>query len=97
MPPCVGALRVEGVSFEGFLAGVHVNDAVFALRPDYGAILLAVDGLVSGPATRTATRCCRGRNLSPPSSQGAAGGPAATRGAVAGGSARRWSTYSSHR
>ena len=34
----------------GFLAGAHVDDAVFALRPDYRAILLAVDGLVPGPS-----------------------------------------------
>ena len=50
MPPCVGALRVEGISFEGFLAGVHVNDAVFALRSDYRVLLLAVDVLVPGPS-----------------------------------------------
>lgn len=31
-----------------FLDGAHVDDAVFALRPDYRAILLAVDGLVPG-------------------------------------------------
>ena len=31
-----------------FLAGARVDDAVFALRPDYRALLLAVDGL--GPA-----------------------------------------------
>lgn len=29
-----------------FLAGGHVDAAVFALRPDYRAMLLAVDGLV---------------------------------------------------
>src|SRR4051795_84204 len=29
-----------------FLAGARVDDAVFALRPDYRALLLAVDGLV---------------------------------------------------
>jgi DNA/RNA-binding domain of Phe-tRNA-synthetase-like protein len=32
-----------------FLAGGHVDAAVFALRPDYRAMLLAVDGLVPGP------------------------------------------------
>jgi hypothetical protein len=47
-------------TLDGFLAAAHVGDAVFALRPDYRAILLAVDGLVpSALATRTATRCCR--------------------------------------
>ena len=37
-------------ALDGFLAGAHVDDAVFALRPDYRAILLAVDGLVPGPS-----------------------------------------------
>jgi DNA/RNA-binding domain of Phe-tRNA-synthetase-like protein len=32
-----------------FLAGGRVDAAVFALRPDYRAMLLAVDGLVPGP------------------------------------------------
>ena len=34
---------------EEFLAGACVNAAVFALRPDYRAMLLAVGGLVPGP------------------------------------------------
>ena len=33
-----------------FLAGGQVNAAVFALRPDYRAMLLAADGLVPGPS-----------------------------------------------
>jgi DNA/RNA-binding domain of Phe-tRNA-synthetase-like protein len=33
-----------------FLAGGRVDAAVFALRPDYRALLLAVDGLVPGPS-----------------------------------------------
>jgi DNA/RNA-binding domain of Phe-tRNA-synthetase-like protein len=33
-----------------FLAGGRVDAAVFALRPDYRAVLLAVDGLVPGPS-----------------------------------------------
>ena len=37
-------------TLEGFLAGAHVDAAVFALRPDYRALLLAVDGLVPGPS-----------------------------------------------
>jgi DNA/RNA-binding domain of Phe-tRNA-synthetase-like protein len=32
------------------LDGARVDDAVFALRPDYRAVLLAVDGLVPGPS-----------------------------------------------
>src|SRR5215211_349398 len=33
-----------------FLAGASVDAAVFALRPDYRAMLVAVDGLVPGPS-----------------------------------------------
>jgi DNA/RNA-binding domain of Phe-tRNA-synthetase-like protein len=33
-----------------FLAGGHVDSAVFALRPDYRAMLLAADGIVPGPS-----------------------------------------------
>jgi DNA/RNA-binding domain of Phe-tRNA-synthetase-like protein len=32
-----------------FLAGAYADAAVFALRPDYRALLLAVDGIVPGP------------------------------------------------
>jgi len=39
----------EALSLDTFLDGARVDDAVFALRPDYRAVLLAVDGLVSGP------------------------------------------------
>ena len=35
---------------EKFLAGGRVDAAVFGLRPDYRALLVAVDGLVPGPA-----------------------------------------------
>jgi DNA/RNA-binding domain of Phe-tRNA-synthetase-like protein len=35
---------------EDFLAGAHVDAAVFALRPDYRAMLLAVEGIVPGPS-----------------------------------------------
>lgn len=35
---------------DAFLAGASVDAAVFALRLDYRALLLAVDGLVSGPS-----------------------------------------------
>src|SRR5262249_26864228 len=37
-------------ALQEFLAGGHVDAAVFALRPDYRAMLLAVDGLVPGPS-----------------------------------------------
>jgi DNA/RNA-binding domain of Phe-tRNA-synthetase-like protein len=35
---------------EKFLAGSHVDAPVFALRPDYRALLLAVGGIVPGPS-----------------------------------------------
>src|SRR6478609_11682536 len=35
---------------EEFLAGAHVDAAVFALRPDYRALLVAVDGIIPGPS-----------------------------------------------
>jgi DNA/RNA-binding domain of Phe-tRNA-synthetase-like protein len=35
---------------EEFLAGASVDAAVFALRPDYRALLVAVDGIVPGPS-----------------------------------------------
>ena len=35
---------------EDFLAGASVDAAVFGLRPDYRAMLVAVDGLVPGPS-----------------------------------------------
>ncbi|GAA3732221.1 B3/4 domain-containing protein [Plantactinospora mayteni] len=34
---------------EAILAGGRVDDAVFALRPDYRVLLVAVDGVVPGP------------------------------------------------
>jgi DNA/RNA-binding domain of Phe-tRNA-synthetase-like protein len=33
-----------------FLAGAEIDDAVLALRPDYRAMLVAVDGIVPGPS-----------------------------------------------
>jgi DNA/RNA-binding domain of Phe-tRNA-synthetase-like protein len=35
---------------QAFLAGGRVDAAVFALRPDYRAMLVAVDGIVPGPS-----------------------------------------------
>ena len=35
---------------EEFLAGAHVDAAVLGLRPDYRALLVAVDGIVPGPS-----------------------------------------------
>ena len=39
----------EAGTLEEFLAGAYVDATVFALRPDYRVLLLAVDGLVPGP------------------------------------------------
>lgn len=36
-----------------FLAGANVDASVFALRPDYRVLLLAVDGLAGGPSDQT--------------------------------------------
>ena len=40
-------------SLEQFLTGTEVDPAVFALRPDYRALLVAVDGLVPGSSDST--------------------------------------------
>lgn len=37
------------------LVGAHVEQAVFELRPDYRALLLAVDGLLPGPSDETSS------------------------------------------
>lgn len=39
-----------------FLAGARVDDAVFALRPDYRALLIAVDGVAPGPTDHDSDR-----------------------------------------
>jgi DNA/RNA-binding domain of Phe-tRNA-synthetase-like protein len=39
----------ENSSRQEFLDGARVDDAVFRLRPDYRALLLAVDGIAPGP------------------------------------------------
>jgi DNA/RNA-binding domain of Phe-tRNA-synthetase-like protein len=39
----------ETSSWQEFLDGARVDDAVFTLRPDYRALLLAVDGIATGP------------------------------------------------
>ena len=38
------------------LADAHVDDAVFALRPDYRVALIAVDGIVPGPSDDASER-----------------------------------------
>jgi DNA/RNA-binding domain of Phe-tRNA-synthetase-like protein len=40
----------DAADLGSFLAGAQVDAAVFALRPDYRAMLLAVDGLAPGPS-----------------------------------------------
>jgi DNA/RNA-binding domain of Phe-tRNA-synthetase-like protein len=53
-----GAVSDLGVLRE-FLAGGHVDAAVFALRPDYRAVLVAVDGVVPGPSDRAGDAALR--------------------------------------
>jgi DNA/RNA-binding domain of Phe-tRNA-synthetase-like protein len=43
-------------SLDGFLAGAWVDAAVYALRPDYRALLLAVDGIVPGRSDEVSDR-----------------------------------------
>lgn len=45
----------EPAELEEFLTAAHVDRAVFALRPDYRALLVAVDGLVPGAADAAGT------------------------------------------
>ena len=44
---------------EQFIAGGHVDPAVFALRPDYRAMLLAVDGLAPDPSDQASEALLR--------------------------------------
>jgi len=44
---------------EEFLAGGQVDAGVFAFRPDYRAILLAVDGIVPGPSDQASDALLR--------------------------------------
>src|SRR3984957_19312183 len=46
-------------TLEKFLAGAWVDPAVFALRPDYRALLLAIDGLAPGPSDDTSEALLR--------------------------------------
>lgn len=41
----------EEIDLERVLDGVHVDDAVFTLRPDYRVVVLAADGLEPGPSS----------------------------------------------
>ena len=50
-------LNVSELStMHGFLAGAYVDPEVFRLRPDYRALLLAVDGIVPGPSDDASER-----------------------------------------
>jgi DNA/RNA-binding domain of Phe-tRNA-synthetase-like protein len=37
-------------TLQEFLTGARIDDTVFALRPDYRAMLVAVDGIIPGPS-----------------------------------------------
>jgi DNA/RNA-binding domain of Phe-tRNA-synthetase-like protein len=41
---------------EAVVAGAYVDRAVYALRPDYRALLMAVDGIVPGPGDAESER-----------------------------------------
>jgi DNA/RNA-binding domain of Phe-tRNA-synthetase-like protein len=43
---------IEDRPLEVFLAGAWVDAAIFTLRPDYRALLVAADGLVGGPTDK---------------------------------------------
>ncbi len=50
---------VDPTVLESFLATAHVDTAVFELRPDYRALLLAVDGIISGPSDQASDALLR--------------------------------------
>lgn len=60
-------------SFDDYLAAASVDAAVFELRPDYRALLLAVDGLVPGPSDDTSEAMLRAAENS--ASKALANGP----------------------
>ena len=49
---------------EDVLVGAYVDAAVFTLRPDYRALLVAVDGLVPGPSDPTSETLLRSAEFS---------------------------------
>ncbi|HYP44746.1 MAG TPA: phenylalanine--tRNA ligase beta subunit-related protein [Propionibacteriaceae bacterium] len=49
---------------ETFLAGARVEEEVFVLRPDYRALVLAVDGLVPGPSDEASDALLRAAEVS---------------------------------
>ena len=49
----------DASELEAFLAGAQVDAAVFELRPDYRALLLAVDGVVPGPSDQVSEELLR--------------------------------------
>ena len=72
-------------TLEAFLAGAQVDAAVFALRPDYRALLLAVDGLVPGPSDEASETLLQAAEAAAREAlQRPAGGAAAARRGVAG-------------
>jgi len=59
---------------EEFLAGAYVDAAVFALRPDYRALLVAVDGIVPGPSDQGSDALLQAAEAA--AREGLGGGPA---------------------
>lgn len=76
----------EAARLEEFLADACVDAAVFALRPDYRVLLLAVDGIVPGPGDQASDAAAAGGGGCRPRRAWRRAGRAATaRGGVAGG------------
>ena len=46
----------DSSGLQAFLAGASVDPSVFGLRPDYRALLLAVDGITPGPSDESSER-----------------------------------------
>jgi DNA/RNA-binding domain of Phe-tRNA-synthetase-like protein len=49
----------EPAALDGFLAGADVDDAVWELRPDYRALLVAADGIAPGASDDTSAALLR--------------------------------------
>jgi len=64
----------DGGMLEEFLAGAHVDAAVFVLRPDYRALLVAVDGIVPGPSDQGSDALLQAAEAA--AREGLGGGPA---------------------
>jgi DNA/RNA-binding domain of Phe-tRNA-synthetase-like protein len=74
----------EAGMVQEFLAGACVDASVFALRPDYRVLLLAVDGIAPGPGDQVGDALLQAAEAAARKALRRAGGTPA-RGGVAGG------------